>query len=50
MLRKRICFLIMESSFDFVAEGLAEFVVSKTPRRLAKKIGEIVLAYLKELR
>ena len=39
-----------ESSFDFVAEGLAEFVDSKTPRRVAQKIGEIVLAYLKELR
>jgi len=39
-----------ESSFDFVAEGLAEFVDSKTSRRVARKIGEIVLAYLKELR
>jgi hypothetical protein len=39
-----------KSPFEFVAAGLAEFVDSKTPRRVAKKIGEIVLAYLKELR
>jgi hypothetical protein len=38
-----------KSSFDFVAEGLAEFIDSKTPRRVALKIGEIVLANLKEL-
>jgi hypothetical protein len=38
-----------KSSFDFVVEGLAEFIDSKTPRRVARKIGGIVLAYLKEL-
>jgi hypothetical protein len=39
-----------KSSFDFIAEGLAEFVESKTPRRVARKIGEIVLAYIRKLR
>jgi len=39
-----------KSSFDFIAEGLAEFIDSKTPRRVALKIGEIVLIYLKRLR
>jgi len=38
------------SPFDFVAVGSAEFIDSKTPRRVALKIGEIVLTYLKELR
>jgi hypothetical protein len=40
----------MKNSFDFMAEGLTEFIGSKTSRRVARKIGEIVLAYIKELR
>jgi hypothetical protein len=36
------------SSFDFVAEGLTEFIDSRTPRRVALKIGEIVLAYVRK--
>jgi hypothetical protein len=39
-----------KSSFDFVAEGLTEFLDSKAPRRVARKIGEIVSAYARELR
>jgi hypothetical protein len=39
-----------KSSYDFAAEGLAEFLNSKTPRRLARKIGGLVSAYAKELR
>ena len=39
-----------KSPFEFVVAGLAEFIDSKSPRRVAKKIGEIILAYLKELR
>ncbi|MDR1252462.1 MAG: hypothetical protein LBK62_09885 [Treponema sp.] len=38
-----------KGSFDFVAEGLAEFLDSKAPRRAARKIGEIVSAYAREL-
>jgi hypothetical protein len=38
-----------KSPFEFVAAGLAEFIDSKTPHRVAQKIGEIVLAYIKEL-
>jgi hypothetical protein len=38
-----------KSSFDFAAEGLAEFLDSKAPRRAARKIGEIVSAYAMEL-
>jgi hypothetical protein len=39
-----------DNPFDFVAEGLAEFIDSKKPRRVARKIGEIVLAYIREFR
>jgi hypothetical protein len=38
-----------ENSFDFVAEGLTEFLDNKTPRPVARKIGEIVSAYAREL-
>jgi hypothetical protein len=38
-----------KDSYDFVAEGLAEFLDSKTRRRLARKIGELVSAYIGDL-
>jgi hypothetical protein len=38
-----------ETSFDFITEGLTEFLDSKNPRRLARKIGELVRAYVKVL-
>jgi len=39
-----------KNNSDFVAEGLSEFIDSTNPRRVALKIGEIVLAYLRKVR
>jgi hypothetical protein len=39
----------MKNSFDFVTEGLTEFLDSKGPRRLARKIGELVSVYARGL-
>jgi len=48
-IRKELSRYAKDSPFDFVAEGLTEFIDSKTPRRVAIKIGEIVLSYVRKL-